>query len=120
MSTLLFVYGTLKRGCSNHRQMMGQQYLGEGRTAPGYRLYHLGGYPGLVAEASDREGVTGEVWSVEAPALRRLDDFEGVTEGLYRREPVPLLEPFAHQRVMAYLYARPIAGFAAVGPTWRE
>ena len=46
------------------------------RTVPGYRLFDLGGYPGLVEHSTDREGVTGEVWSVDAAALRRLVEFQ--------------------------------------------
>ena len=30
--TTVFVYGTLKRGGSNHAFLQGQQFLGEGRT----------------------------------------------------------------------------------------
>lgn len=88
---LLFVYGTLKRGGANHGWMAGQRFLGEARSAPGFTLYSLGEYPGLVAEADDREGVIGELWLVDAPALARLDAFEGVPEGLYAREPARLV-----------------------------
>ncbi|MBL9199983.1 MAG: gamma-glutamylcyclotransferase [Opitutaceae bacterium] len=120
MSTLLFVYGTLKRGCSNHAQMAGQTFVGLARTTPGFYLYELGGYPGLVADATDRDGVTGEVWSVDAAALQRLDAFEGVAEGLYRREPVALLDPFSGKMIDAYLFAQSIAGRRRLGAVWSE
>jgi len=106
---LVFVYGTLKRGCSNHPVLAGQTFLGEARTAPGYRLHHLGDYPGMITAPDDTLGVAGEVWSVDAVALARLDAFEGTAEGLYRREPVKLLPPFADRSVDTYLYARPVA-----------
>ena len=118
--SLLFVYGTLKRGCCNHRHLADQKFIGVARTAPGYRLFELGGYPGLVSHPADLEGVTGEVWSVDATALRRLDDFEGVTEGLYRREPLPLLAPFSDAKVDAYVFAQSIAGRRDLGCTWVE
>jgi len=118
--TLLFVYGTLKRGCKNHHLLAGQTYVGDARTAPGCRLYDLGDFPGMVADITDTVGVTGEVWSVSAPALARLDAFEGVPEGLYRRERVTLLAPFADAEVHTYFYARAVAGFPALGPTWIE
>ena len=120
MSTLLFVYGTLKRGCSNHGQLAGQTFVGVARTPPGYRLYDLGGYPGIVAEANDRDGVVGEIWSVDDDALARLDRFEGVHEGLYRRAPLPLLAPFADKRVDAYQSALPITGHREIGDCWQE
>lgn len=117
--TRLFVYGTLKHGCKNHHHIAGQVYLGEARTAPGYRLYDLGDYPGMIADATDTEGVTGEVWEVNAASLVHLDDFEGVSEGLYRRLPVALLKPFDQPAADTYLYNR-APGTRVIGPTWRE
>lgn len=117
---LIFVYGTLKRGFSNHRFLAGQTFVGEARTRPGFRLFDAGSYPGLVAWPADTEGVRGEVWSVDAEALTRLDRFEGLFEGLYRREPVPLLAPFDRSPVDAYVYARSIEGLREVGSNWTE
>jgi gamma-glutamylaminecyclotransferase len=118
--THLFVYGTLKRGCKNHRHLASQTYVGEARTAPGYRLHDLGDYPGMVPDPADTVGVTGELWTVDAAALLHLDDFEGIHEGLYTRESVSLLAPFDSLRVHTYLYARDLAGKPALGPTWTE
>lgn len=118
MHTLVFVYGTLKRGGENHHFLTGQRFLGEARTVPGFRLYHLSGYPGMVPLATDRDGVTGEVWSVDAPCLAELDRLEGTDEGLYRREPIALLPPFANHQVEVYIYARSVAGRKDMGSTW--
>lgn len=120
MSGLLFVYGTLKRGCSNHRHMAGHTFVGEARTRPGFRLYDVGGYPGLVAAPDDRDGVRGEVWSVDAAGLEHLDRFEGVAEGLYRREGVPLETPFADRRIDAYVFGSSVTGRTVIGAEWRE
>lgn len=120
MSTLLFVYGTLKRGCCNHAHLAGQTFVGPARTQPGCRLHDLGGYPGIAAHAQDREGVIGEVWSVDAGCLRALDHFEGVHEGLFRREPWPLQAPFAGQKIDAYVPARPIIDRPQLGSEWIE
>lgn len=120
MNTLLFVYGTLKRGCSNHAFLADQQFLGLARTPPGYRLFDLGGYPGIAMVADDRDGVVGEVWSVNTEALDRLDRFEGVHEGLYRRDAIPLLAPFAGKSVHAYWPGLPITGNSDLGSEWIE
>lgn len=122
--TLLFVYGTLKRGGTNHAWMSGQTFLGEARTAPGFTLYSLGEYPGLVAEPADVEGVRGEVWAVDAAALERLDAFEGVHEGLYAREPIrlvdflPALSADEAARIEGYRYLRDVAGRPRLGAEW--
>lgn len=120
MNTLLFIYGTLKRGCSNHAQMAGQALLGPARTVAGFQLYDLGGYPAIVPDSSDRDGVEGEVWAVDAAALQRLDRFEGVHEGLYRRENISLLPPFADREIQAYVSPRGVDGHRKVGSIWTE
>jgi gamma-glutamylcyclotransferase (GGCT)/AIG2-like uncharacterized protein YtfP len=116
---LLFVYGTLKRGGANHPLMAGQKFLGTARTTPGFTLYDLDGYPGMIATADDHDGVKGEVWAVDDATLARLDEFEGLAEGLYRRERIPLLAPFADRRVEAYLYTRDVPRRRALGTEWR-
>jgi gamma-glutamylaminecyclotransferase len=119
VSQLLFVYGTLKRGAKNHRHMAGQRFVGESRTIPGYELRDMGGYPGLVSHPEDARGVTGEVWSVDEAALRRLDRFEGVDQGLYRRDRISLTGEFATQQIDAYFPVQPVQG-PSLGATWRE
>lgn len=120
MSTLLFVYGTLKRGCCNHHHLAGQTFVGRARTQPGFTLYDLGGYPGIVADSADPAGVSGEVWSVAPGALAALDAFEGIHEGLYRRERLPLLPPFSDREIEAYVSVLPVVGRPAVGAEWTE
>jgi len=115
----VFVYGTLKRGFANHYLMEGQEFVGEARTAPGFVLHDLGGYPGMVADAAAAEGVSGEVWSVDDECLSGLDVLEGTSEGLYRRERVPLLDPYAQRHVEAYLYLRSVEGAKRLGAVWQ-
>ena len=117
---LIFVYGTLKRGCSNHHFLADQDFVGEARTTPGFRLYELGGHPGMVAHADDRDGVSGEIWAVDAAALVRLDALEGLAEGMYRRDLVPLLPPFAGQGIEGYVYNRSVKNRPDLGGEWRE
>lgn len=120
MNTLLFVYGTLKRGCSNHHHLAGQTFVGAARTVAGFRLYDLGGYPGIAVVAEDCAGVVGEIWSVDATALARLDAFEGVHEGLYRRASIALEPPFAGDSIDAYFPALAVTGRPEVGSEWIE
>lgn len=120
MNTLIFVYGTLKRGCSNHDQLAGQTFVGEATTTPGYRLFQVTVYPGMISQPGAADRILGEVWSVDPEHLKRLDDFEGVAEGIYRRELVSLEAPYATERVEAYFYARPFEGRPALGSAWVE
>jgi gamma-glutamylcyclotransferase (GGCT)/AIG2-like uncharacterized protein YtfP len=113
--TLLFVYGTLKRGGSNQHYLAGQKFIGVARTPPGFRLFSLGEYPGMIPFADDRDGVSGEVWSVEVDCLEHLDVLEDIAGGTYRREPVPLLAPFADHKIEGYIYARSVEGRRDLG-----
>ncbi|WP_404421318.1 gamma-glutamylcyclotransferase [Nibricoccus sp. IMCC34717] len=114
----VFVYGTLMRGEVNHNQLAGQRYLGPAQTGAGWVLYQLDGYPGAVRE--DGAGaVVGELWEVDAAALQRLDAFEGVGEGLYRRETVKVTLGAYAVEAEVYVYARSTAGCVRLGDDWR-
>jgi gamma-glutamylcyclotransferase (GGCT)/AIG2-like uncharacterized protein YtfP len=102
---LIFVYGTLKRGGSNHAFLIGQTFLQSARTVAGYSLVHLRDFPGMIPDEMDRIGVAGEVWKVDLTCLAQLDDLEGVDEGLYRREAIQLQGFSENERVETYLYA---------------
>lgn len=116
----IFVYGTLLRGEANHHYLHGQSCLGPAVSGPGYRMYHLSGYPGLVADPTAPGGIHGEVWQVSGPGLRRLDALEGLPEGLYTRAPVNLEPPFATTPVLTYYYARNPQGRPDAGQDWRR
>lgn len=122
---LVFVYGTLKRGGSNHRLLAGQTLIGPARLAPGFALYALGEYPGLVAEPSSADRVTGELWAVDDAGLAALDELEGLAEGLYARVLAVLDEwpggPAAGARfagAQVYVYLRDVSGRPRLGDTW--
>jgi len=115
--TLVFVYGTLKRGGVNHGWIAQQQFVAEARTAPHYRLYDLGGYPGMV-RAEDGLSIEGEIWSVDEAGLIHLDVLEDIEGGEYERVVVPLEGEWASQRVEGYLYLRSVEGRREVGARW--
>jgi gamma-glutamylcyclotransferase (GGCT)/AIG2-like uncharacterized protein YtfP len=118
--SLVFVYGTLKRGYGNHGLLAGQAFEGEARTAPGFALFSLGSHPGMVERPGESGSVTGEVWSVDAACLEKLDALEGIAEGLYRRGAVSLTGPFAGREVEAYFYLLSLEGRRRLGETWTE
>lgn len=118
MKTRLFVYGTLKRGGSNHGYLERQEFIGQAMTEPLYRLYDLGGYPGMVSDAANGRSVSGEVWDVDEACLAVLDVLEGIEEGEYVRERIPLLPPHNQEIVVAYRYLRPVAGCRDLGSVW--
>lgn len=113
----LFVYGTLKSGHCRDHMLGGQRFVGTAVTADGYRLYDLGPYPGLVADA-DAGGVRGELYEVSPGRLALIDVEEGVPEGLYRRGPVRLAGPSAWLAAETYFFLGDIRGFPDAGGVW--
>jgi gamma-glutamylaminecyclotransferase len=115
--TLVFAYGTLKRGGDNHGWIAKQHFIAEARTLPLYRLFDLGGYPGMV-HAADGLAIQGEVWEVDEAGLTQLDMLEDTEGGEYERVMVPLEGEFATQRVEGYLYLRSVAERRDAGTCW--
>ncbi len=75
---IVFVYGTLRRGGSNHFRMAGAEFISN-CTVSG-RLYRIDWYPGLVLDDAGDE-IHGEAYAVDSELLAALDVFEGVPAG---------------------------------------
>lgn len=107
-NSLLFVYGTLKRGGEYHRQLTAHKvrFLGEGRIRG--RLFRIKGesYPGAAPTAS-RRYVRGELYELNHPdqALKKLDKFEGTDEGLFVRKMADVW--VGRQKMKAWTYFYP-------------
>jgi gamma-glutamylaminecyclotransferase len=97
--SLAFVYGTLKRGFSNHwliEDVVGAghaQFLGAVKTKQRYPLV-CGPFqvPFLLNMPNSGLQVKGELYAVDQSALELLDDLEGVSKGHYQRRPLVLTE----------------------------
>ena len=100
----VFVYGTLMKGKSASHTMEDADFLGTAEL-PGYAMYDLGWYPGIL----EREGssVHGEVYLVSEEMLKTMDHYEG--EGfLYMRRTVPVIGVDGYEEAQAYVYLRPV------------
>ena len=98
--TILFFYGSLKRGYSNHHRIAGQEYLADAATVPGYRIIELGQYGGMIRDEKCNLAVKGELWALDARCLAELDAFE-MGEGLWLRIPVEIA---GHKGVQSYCW----------------
>ena len=111
----LFIYGTLKRGQSANHLLAGQQFLGAAITAPVYRLFDLGGYPGMVRVARGGCAIEGEIWEIDKACLRALDRLEDVADGEYERTIIAMAE---HENIEGYLYLRDVTTRPDAGSAW--
>ena len=106
-NSLLFVYGTLKRGGEHHRQLRQHKshFLGEGRIQG--RLFRIKGetYPGAARTAS-RRYVRGELYELISPdkALKKLDKFEETDEGLFVRKLADVWMGRRKMKAWTYFY----------------
>ena len=89
MPLRVFVYGTLLPGQRNHHYLARCERVETARTSPEFELVDMGTYPALVAGGT--QSVPGEVYLVDADALRWLDRLEECPE-LYVREALSLVE----------------------------
>jgi gamma-glutamylaminecyclotransferase len=113
-STILFVYGSLKRGHRNHRLIADQEFLGDAVTEARYRLVDLGAYPGMIEDAAGVR-VVGELWAVGDCALGELDEFE-CADAPYSRAAVAI-EGRAGA-IEAYFYRGAVPPNALTGGEW--
>ena len=90
MADKLFVYGTLKNGKGKRAHVRGT-------------LYNLGYYPGYTQTGNDL--VEGEIHDITTDELKKLDLYEGVPQGLYRREVIKTEDG---DNVWVYIYAMSI------------
>lgn len=116
--TLIFVYGTLKRGCCRASFLADQQFLSDALTAPHYALFDCGDYPALVKETINGSRIQGELWRVNSQGLALLDQVEGVSEQLYVRETIELETPVLTETVQAYFYLRDVSRLPRLGDCW--
>ncbi len=116
--SLIFVYGSLKRGFALHRHLLRQEFVATGVTWPSYRLFDCGVYPAMVKVAVDGVSVKGEVFSVDQECLLRLDKIEGVAEGLYVRDLVHLCPPFEASPTVAWFFVPPTLGLSDCRSEW--
>ena len=100
VETLVFVYGTLRRGESNEHLLAGAAPRGLAQTEPRYTLASLGPFPALLRGGAT--SVTGEIYAVDAETLARLDRLEGHPR-FYRRSTIALA---GGRGVAGYLMAR--------------
>ena len=109
---LVFTYGTLMNGESNHGFLSNSEYL-ESTYVEGYDMYNVGFYPAIVPGDSE---VIGELYEVPESDMDALDSLEG--EGsLYIRkcELIPLNNRLAY----IYVYNQDVSYLEKIN-SWKD
>ncbi len=97
MNYQVFVYGTLRKGESNHYYLRRGLLVADGVWAKGYAMYDQGSYP--FAVPTNGSQIKGEIWQIDKDCLAEIDKLEGVKEGLYMR--------IFDDDLQAYIYIKP-------------
>ncbi|GAB4200390.1 MAG: gamma-glutamylcyclotransferase [Thermoflexibacter sp.] len=97
MNYRVFVYGTLRKGESNHHYLKEGLLIEDEVWAKGYTMYDLVAYPFAVPTAVGQ--IKGEIWQIDERCLAKIDKLEGIEEGLYTR--------IFDNALQAYIYVRP-------------
>jgi gamma-glutamylcyclotransferase (GGCT)/AIG2-like uncharacterized protein YtfP len=99
---LVFVYGTLRGGQGNHYLLDSSKFVGNAKTKLRYALYGKG-VPFLSRTRAVSQ-VTGEVYSIDDPTLRRLDELEGHPDAYMREQAEVVLQDGTELTVWIYFY----------------
>lgn len=76
MKKLCAVYGSLKKGYSNHNMFLGRAtYIGKTITNPKYTMYSLGGFPGIVEKGNT--AIHLEIYEVTESEDKNIESLEG-------------------------------------------
>lgn len=92
----VLVYGTLRQGHYNHRVLGSEATLLREEEVPGYKMLHLGGFPGVVKDLEGGSSIKCELYEIaDANDFRSVDRLEGFNEddperSFYRRERIDL------------------------------
>lgn len=135
---LLFVYGTLKKGCSRNRYLSDQRYLGTACTKPKYAIYQYSGYPAMIeTKIGPVVGVNvfnvfGEIYEVSYDCLQQIDEIENVKEGVFKRSSVELANVnlvslplwqnvwnnIEGKLAIGYIFCKDLSGAKCCGKLW--
>jgi gamma-glutamylaminecyclotransferase len=85
----VLVYGTLKKGHSNHilLEEAGAQFIGYDSVTGDFTMYDMGAIPAVVdSEAGQPNKIRGELWAIDPEGLASLDLLEGHPNFYQRRK----------------------------------
>jgi gamma-glutamylaminecyclotransferase len=106
LNTLLFVYGTLRRGFANHEAYLADAvFMGDAVTEEGFALF-VEDFPYLVKRPKVSR-IVGELYRVDGPTLKDIDCLEGHPDN-YRREQIQVVTDLGvHHWAWTYFYPEP-------------
>lgn len=111
----VFVYGTLKRGFSNHHILSGRSSLvSSDASIDGFKLFDLGAFPAAIMSADANDRIHGEVFEIHhdklGHTLAALDRLEGHPTFYERQRREAIDETGLHHDVSVYVFLNHVRG----------
>jgi len=98
---VIAVYGTLKKGYGNHRLLINQRFVGQGKTTDRYPLV-ISGLPYLIEDKGKGHNVEVEVYKVDDTTFDNIDALEGHPNFYERVETSITMK--SGKKIIAWLY----------------
>ncbi|GLR63561.1 gamma-glutamylcyclotransferase family protein [Marinospirillum insulare] len=97
----VLVYGTLRKGGSNHSLMQEAHFITEA-TLSDFTMVSLGGYPAVYKDKAAKNDILAELYSVDNLTFSDLDELEGYPD-YYQRSQVEI-SLAKEQKIKAWIY----------------
>jgi len=105
---MLFVYGSLKQGMSEHHYLQNQHFIGPAHSAEKFALLQVEfdgvAYP-MAVESDDGAPLDGEIYKVNPATLQAIDEYEDYP-AVYDRRAFDFITD-AGRTVQAQMYCGP-------------
>lgn len=118
---VIFVYGTLKRKQRANFLLKDEKYLGTAVTKPLYEMYACFSHPAIIKSNKGIQ-IHGEIYGVTEDCKIKIDNYEGVDDGLYSPEIIELeifnpeenYKDIVLEKVVSYIYCGNISWWRKV------
>ena len=112
LNELVFVYGSLKKHCSNHDKLKDVKYRGSYETVRRFTMFtdEFAAFPYLVDDHTSYEKkIKGELYEIrKKESLDALDEFEGAPDFFYRKKIMVKSRNTTH-KAWVYMYKEKVS-----------
>ncbi len=100
----VFVYGTLKRGFSNHYFLEDAKFIAKATTKDKFPMVNIiQAYPYIINDAGNGHNIEGELYKINEIILVKLDMLEGYPEHYDRRKITIVVENQEYRAIVYFI-----------------
>ncbi len=100
----VFVYGTLKRGFSNHYFLEDAKFIAQVTTKDKFPMVNIiKAYPYIINDTRNGHNIEGELYKIDEIILTKLDMLEGYPEHYDRRSIIVIAENQEYRAIVYFI-----------------